>query len=180
MLGAAALSSPSARATVVTGAFTGHAGDKLTATLFVTALTGFEAGDFTLTFDPSLLALKRVDVGSLTPGFSAAYGPGLPHAADALSDELVSLVTGGGPVDGDGTLFSLVFEIKADAAGFASPGMTIGYDETAYGFSTGTTQLLVNGQSPKVVPVADTASLALVGLFAWAGLRRRSGRGPRG
>ena len=172
-LAVAALSATPSQAGAISVGFTGHAGDRLTAAMTVTDLASFEAGDFTFSFDLGLLSLQSVQAGSLTGGFSVLAGPAVPQASGSLADVIVSLITGGGPVSGDGTLFTAIFTLVADTG--ATPAeLGLGFDELAYGYSLGTAAVTLTSDATNAVPIVNSAALALAGLLALGTATRAS------
>lgn len=178
-LAAAALLAPPSHAGAVSVGYTGHAGDRLTASLQVADLALFEAGDFTFSFDPGILSLQRVDAGSLTSSFQILPGPAVQQATGTLADVIVSLITGAGPVAGDGTLFTAVFILMRDTA--SNPAtLGLNFDELEFGFSLAEAGLVVNTDTTThAVPEADGGALALAGLLALFAASGRTVRAAR-
>jgi hypothetical protein len=161
----AALWAAPALASAVSVGYAGAAGDQLTAAFSVTQLAHFEAGDFTFRYDLALLSLQSVALGGLTVGFDILAGPAVPQAGGSLGEVLVSLITGGAPVDGDGTLFTAVFELIA-STGAAPATLDLRFDAAPYGYALDNQNLLVTNNGGATVPEPGSAALVLAALLA--------------
>ena len=164
-LAVAALSAATSQAGAIGVGYSGHTGDRLTAVMAVTDLDLFEAGDFTLSYDPGLLSLQSVVVGSLTGSFTLLAGPTVPQGSGNLADVIVSLITGGGPVAGDGTLFKAAFTLTSDTATVPAE-LGLSFDELGFGYSLGNASLSVTLDAMSPVPELTSVALFMAGLLA--------------
>jgi hypothetical protein len=89
--------------------------ERITISLFDSAVDELEAADFWLTFDSAVFSYLNAFPGSATSGFSLAVGSPMPAGGRLLQVDF-SLASIGLPVDGvSGTLVDVEFLIKPDA-----------------------------------------------------------------
>jgi len=164
-----------ARASVllIDGAVSGRQGDSISVSLTDADLVNFEAADIQLTYDPMVLTLSNVLSGSMTSGFFINFSQPPMARADGLVDVFISLITGGAPISGSGSILELLLDIDDQAISGSTLAVSLPdfADPAGYRFEPLSAPVAV---LPSVsLSTVNSLALVLLGLTGMAVLRRR-------